>query len=277
MPVDPRRRLEDLAAEVHRQGAEPERLGFVEDREDAVELVKRDPELEASLAGGDVGMGLGGHVGIDPDADRDDRTLQLGENRQPFELRERLDIDVSHPGRDRGLELLVGLPHAAEHDPVGREAGGEGPQELAPRDDVGAGTEPGEEPEHGEVAVGLDGVADAMGQVAECGIESPVSLPDRGRIVDESRACRPLPAIPVSGTPAHAQGTFGIAGQPRVGEQRRQYARAHIASTVAGRPVQMHVVGASADRNSGSGRQRIVALVCSLISASTAGSPQNPA
>ena len=41
-----------------------------------------------------------------------------------------------------------------------RDAGGERAAQLALGDDIGAGAEPGEQPQHGEVRVGLDRIAD---------------------------------------------------------------------------------------------------------------------
>src|SRR6185312_3617694 len=60
-------------------------------------------------------------------------------------------------------------------------------------------------------------------------------------------------------------------------ESARQYDLAHTASAVEGRPHLRHLVGASAERNSSSGRTRIVALVSSLMADSHASSPHHPA
>ena len=56
------------------------------------------------------------------------------------------------PASTAAVSSAVGLPHPAEDDPVRREAGGERPGQLAAGDDVGAGAEIAQDPEHGEVA-----------------------------------------------------------------------------------------------------------------------------
>src|SRR6185437_3637183 len=60
-------------------------------------------------------------------------------------------------------------------------------------------------------------------------------------------------------------------------EPRGQYAFAHTASVVAARPHLRQCSGAVAERNSGSGNTRMVALVSSLTAASHAASPHQPA
>src|SRR6185312_11012499 len=68
-----------------------------------------------------------------------------------------------------------------------------------------------------------------------------------------------------------------VTGQARVGKPAvGQYALAHTASATLGRPHHMQVVGGSGERNSSSGSTRMVALVCSLISASHSVRPQKP-
>ena len=52
------------------------------------------------------------------------------------------------------------LADPGKDDALGRHAGGERAAQLALRDDVGAGAEPGEQAQHGEVGIGLDRIAD---------------------------------------------------------------------------------------------------------------------
>ena len=54
--------------------------------------------------------------------------------------------------RTAAVSSSVRLPHPAEDDPLGLEAGREGPGQLAAGDDVGTGAEIAQDPEHGEVA-----------------------------------------------------------------------------------------------------------------------------
>ena len=85
-------------------------------------------------------------------------------------------------------------------------------------------------------------------------------------------ACRPRAAMRSSGHALAARARRRARANPG-----GQYAFAHSASAVAGRPHLRHVVGASAERNSSSGSTRIVAFVSSLICASHAASPHQPA
>ena len=273
---DPRRRLHDLRAEVHRERIEHEGACLVEHGVGVGQLVDRDPELEAALPRADVGMRLGGDVGVDADPDRHPRALGLREHGEPTQLRHRLDIDVAHARGDGGLQLVIGLPDPAEDDPLGGEPGGERAQQLAARDDIGPRPAVREQPQHREIAVRLHGVADPVRQRAEGRVETGEALADHRGVVHVRGRPHGLGHDAERHLP-HQEVARRTHREPGVGEERRQYARAHTATTVAGFPVQMQVVGRSAERNSSIGRQRMVAFVCALISASTAGSPQNPA
>ncbi len=221
-------------------------------------------------------MGLGRDVRVDPDAHRYVHPLRFGDRGQPVELLERLDVQVADPGPHGLTELVGGLPHPAEDDPVRREAGRERTRHLAGRDDVGAGTQIAQEAEHGERAVGLHRVADPMRHAGQRLVERPIPLADRLGVVDVGRRAD-LGGDVDEGDAGQVERATA-ARQPRVGEAGvGQYALAHTASATLGRPHHMHVVGGSGERNSSSGRTRIVALVCSLISASQVPRPQKPA
>ena len=83
-----------------------------------------------------------------------------GDFAQPAQLRHQLDIDLMDAGVERRCQLAARFADPGEDDPLGRHAGGERAPQFALGDDVGAGAEPGEEAQHGEVRVGLDGIAD---------------------------------------------------------------------------------------------------------------------
>ena len=79
---------------------------------------------------------------------------------EPPQFGDQLDIDLVDAGGKRRLQLAARLADAGKDDALRRHAGGEGAPQFAFRDDVGAGAEPGEQAQHGEVRVGLDGEAD---------------------------------------------------------------------------------------------------------------------
>ena len=62
------------------------------------DLVGGNTELDSALAGGDVGVGIGGDVGIDPDADSDLSRLRFGNTADQLQLFPRLDIEMPDPG-----------------------------------------------------------------------------------------------------------------------------------------------------------------------------------
>ena len=63
------------------------------------------------------------------------------------------------PGIERRLHFGRRFADPGKDDPLWRYAGGERAAQLALGDDVGPRAETGEVPEHGEVRVCLDGVA----------------------------------------------------------------------------------------------------------------------
>ena len=71
-----------------------------------------------------------------------------------------LDIDLVDAGVERGGKLGAGLADAGEDDALGRDAGGKRASQFAFGDHVGTGAEPGEEPQHRQVRIGLHRVAD---------------------------------------------------------------------------------------------------------------------
>lgn len=110
-------------------------------------------------------------------------------------------------------------------------------------------------------------------------VELAILLANGGRVIHVDRCAHPVRDI----GQAHAAEPQAapVTAEARVGEEAgdaaAQYALAHTASATLGRPHHMQIVGGTGERNSSSGRTRIVALVCSLISASHEASPQNPA
>ena len=170
-----------------------------------------------------------------------------------------------------------------------RETGRERPGHFALGNDVGPGAKVAKHPQHAEIAVRLHRKADAVRHRRERLVQLPELPPDDIGVVDVGRRAelarhlapatrRQRAACPrAAPAPRPRAGAPGPARSQRLARRHRQYALAHTTSATAGRPVHMHFVGASEERNSASGMTRIVAFVCSLISASTAGSPHQPA
>ncbi len=149
----------DLAADMH-VGAgdlDPRQFGRVGiDRTGAGD---RNAELVLGFAGGDLGVGAGIDIGVDPH--RDPRRL-AGFGRQPrqqIELRFGFDIDAENAGLERRAQFGLGLADAREQDLLRRDAGGQRALQFAARHHVGAGTELGQRPEHRLVGIRLHGVA----------------------------------------------------------------------------------------------------------------------
>ncbi len=115
-----------------------------------------------------------------------------GERRQ---LAGRFDVDEADTRANRLFDLRCGLAHAGKHDAVGIEPRDAGPAQLAHGHDVGAGAELLQDAEDAEIAVGFDGVADAMPDTVECVVErvvlraNQIGAVDVGRRPDAIRDC----------------------------------------------------------------------------------------
>src|SRR5437868_955859 len=92
----------------------------------------------------------------------------------------------------------------------------------------------------------------------ERAIQLSVPVADRVRAVDIHRRSG-------GGGNGRQRNSLAVQLAANARESRLQYALAHTASDWDGLPHFRHFVGASADWNSSSGRQRIVAFVSSLI------------
>ena len=152
------------------------------------DLVERHSELRGLLAGLRVGMRrFRRHIGIRANADSR-RHLHLVRDRDDrVELARRFDIDESHAGADCFLDFRVRLADAREHDAVRVEARGPRAAQLPHGHDIRAGTELLQHAQDTEVAVGFDGVANAMADVVEGIGESVVLRANQVRAVDVGR------------------------------------------------------------------------------------------
>ena len=119
------------------------------------------------------------HVGIHAQRHGRAHAHLAGDLVEGPELAQRLDVEHEDLGLERLPQLVARLAHAGEDDRAGREARAQGAEELATRHDVGAGAGPRERCEHAEIRVGLDRVADEVGDLGEGGVVSPVILQQR--------------------------------------------------------------------------------------------------
>ncbi len=175
----------DLAPQMHRYSGELQ-LGVSEDElGGGKHLIGREAEFDPALAGRDIGMGIGGDVRIDPNADLNPLPLRLGDPAQQLELLAGFHVEVPDAGFDCGLQLAGGLPDPAEHDSVGRESGGQRAGQLPRRDDVHPRAQLPEHSQHRKVAVGLDRVADPVRDASQGRIEGTISGPNGLRVVYE--------------------------------------------------------------------------------------------
>ena len=123
-------------------------------------FVEGDTELVAAQPGGNVGVGLGVDVRIDPQRDRRHLAHLRGDGSEPLELGSGFDIEAANPRLECLAHFGRGLADAGEHDLPGLAPGSQHARQFAARDDVETRTEAREEVEHGEVGVGLDRIED---------------------------------------------------------------------------------------------------------------------
>ncbi len=122
-------------------------------------MLNRDPEFALVLAGRDVPMG----VRINPriDADRDGRFLLQTPRHQidGFQLRLAFHVKRVDPLLNRVADFVFGLADARKHTPPGVAPRSQHPVQVAGADQVKPGPLAGQQPDHRQVAVGLDGRA----------------------------------------------------------------------------------------------------------------------
>ncbi len=189
------RDIGDLRADVHRQPAEHEpRLGSdpLGDRHDFVE---GNPELGGLFAGLGIGVAVDRDVGVDPNPDPGRQLAVVRDGGERRQLAGRFDVDEADARANRLFDLTRGLAHAGKHDAVGIEPRDAGPAQLSHGHDVGAGAELLQNAKDAEIAVGFDGVADAMPDTVERVVErvvlraNQVGAVDVGRRPDAIRDC----------------------------------------------------------------------------------------
>ena len=134
-------------------------------------LLDVDAELVLLEPGGDVGMGLGVDVRIDPQGHPGLYLQAPGDAVDLLQLLGGLQVEQQDVRLEGRLDLLGLFAHPGIDD-LGRvHPGRQRPVEFAAGDDVGPGPQPGEEPQNRQVGVGLHREADDMGKVGERGVE----------------------------------------------------------------------------------------------------------
>jgi len=175
----------DLGADVDANagGDEPLRLGRA-----AVESASGgdvDAELVGGEAGGDVGVGLGEDVGVDAEGEAGGAAEEFGAGGEEIEFGGGFDVEEKDSGFEGGVNLGDLLADTGEDGfGNGRPGDFEDAGEFAAGDDVETGAVLSEELEQGERGVGLDGVADGVGNACEGALEEREAREDVLRGVD---------------------------------------------------------------------------------------------
>ena len=154
------REVGQLRADMNRQAFQRDAGQVARPREAGRRLVDVDTELVTAPSGGDVGVGAGVDVGIDPDRHRRPLSPLHGDLVQQLQFGPGLDVDLQDAEIERQAQFPRGLADPGEDDLLGRDPRGQGPLQLAFGDHVGAAAQGGQGPHQGQVAVGLEGVAD---------------------------------------------------------------------------------------------------------------------
>ena len=149
----------------------------------------RNAELVLGLAGGDLGMGAGIDVRIDPQ--RNPRGLAGLDRklRQQFQFGLGLDVDAENVRRQRRAQFGLGLADAREQDLARRNPRRQRALQFAAGHHVGPGAELGQRAQHRLVGIRLHGVADQRLLAGKgLGEDAVVALQRRRRIAIERRA-----------------------------------------------------------------------------------------
>ena len=158
--------------------------------------VDADAELALLHAGGDVGMRLRVHVGIDAKAHRRHHAHGPGHLVQHLHLLLRLDVEHQNAGAQRILHLIPRLAHAREDHLARVGAGLEHPEELAAGNDVETGALVHEGAQHPKVGVGLDREADQMAARGKGLVETPEGVTQLGKAVHVHRRPHRVDDVP---------------------------------------------------------------------------------
>ena len=136
-------------------------------------------------------MPSGVDVGIDAQGHRRAPVEVGGDGVDHLQFGLALDVEGKNALAQGVLDLGPGFAHAGERAAFRLAAGLQHAEQLARRDDVEARALAGDQVEDGEVAVGLDRVADEVVQPAQRRVEPAQMVANRRRTVDvQGRAVR---------------------------------------------------------------------------------------
>ena len=134
-------------------------------------LLDVDAELVLLEPGGDVGMGLGVDVRIDPQGHPGLELKASGDAVDLLQFLGRLQVEQQDVRLEGRLDLLGLFAHPGIDDLPRVHPGRQRPVEFAAGDDVGPGAQPAEQPQNRQVGVGFHREADDMGKVGERSVE----------------------------------------------------------------------------------------------------------
>ena len=154
-------------------------------------LIDIDTELVLAATGRDLFVGLGVDIGIDAQRDRRLPPHRPRDVAQYLQLDLGFDVELPNPGLQRERHFGAGLADPGEYGPSGRDTGRQRPAQLSLRHHIGAGAAGREGGDHGDVRVGLDGIADLGAEPRQrIGIGVVVVGQRLGRIAVKRRADR---------------------------------------------------------------------------------------
>ena len=139
-------------------------------------LAGGDAELVLAQAGGNIGMGLRIHIGVDAQGYRRPHGALCGHLVQHFEFRRRLDVKAVDARLQGAAHFLALFDHAGEHHLRRIAPRGDHALQFAHRDNIETGALARQHIQHGQVRVGFHGIAH---QVLTAG-QRPLILAQRG-------------------------------------------------------------------------------------------------
>ena len=139
----------------------------------ALHLFQRDPEFVFVSAGGDFGVCVRVHAGVDAHGHRRDFFQAGGDPADAGQFLRAFRIETIHVAAQCELDLALRFADARENAGLRGAAGGDDPAQFAFAHDVEAGAEIGQDAQDGQVRIRFDGEADPVVQGAQSAVEAP--------------------------------------------------------------------------------------------------------